>query len=174
MTTTDRSKRTLIERALLVSAFDYTDEVWWRMGEDDRERIDFYVRCSDVFAWGCSDVEEVTEENVGLLEQTVSEGEERLGRYRAYLAFTLFVARVRKERPQDAWYNQVIGTDSDEDAWWRERFDACGPERKQDFGNPHQRKPLRPANPCRFGSGGINPACELPKGHDGPHDPIAL
>lgn len=166
--------RTLNERVLRLSAFDYTEMVWWRLNEGDPERVDFYVPCNDVFAWGCADLEQVTEENIDLLEQTLREGEEQFGPYNADLAFTLFVARVRKMRPQDAWYNSALGKDSDEHGWWRERFDAAGPERAQDFGNPRARAALRPENPCGFGSGGLNPTCELPKGHDGGHDPIAF
>lgn len=166
--------KTLAERVLRVTAFEYCEDLWWRPNEADPEQIDFYINCNDVFAWACADVEQITEENIEVLESTFAQCEERLGKYRALWAAILFCARVRKERPQNAWYNLLLNTDSTEDAFWREQFDACGPERSVDFGNPHARKGLRPAHPCGFGSGGYNPTCELPKGHDGDHDPIAL
>jgi hypothetical protein len=51
----------------------------------------------------------------------------------------LFCARVRKMRPQGAWYAYCP------EAEWP-LFDACGPERGVDAGNPYAQgtyKPLR-------------------------------
>ena len=173
-TTSEAKNASLAERAMIATGFGYCDDLWWRMSDENPQTLQVFIRCSDLFIWGCADVEQITEENIDLLEQTFAECEERFGKYRAKWAGALFGARVRKMRPQDAWYNRIIGTNSDEDVAWRALFDATGEKRAQDFGNPQERQEPREANPCGFGSGGYNPTCTRPKGHEGEHRPIAL
>lgn len=68
---------------------------------DDPDSLFVAVTCPDVFAGGCSDVEQVTADNVELLEETISEME-RDHPDSAHLAPQLFCARVRGMRPQGA------------------------------------------------------------------------
>lgn len=117
---------TLALRVLRVFAFEYCSDVFWR--EDDGV-LSMHVQCSDVFFWGSSDSEEITGENVDLLEETFAECEVVFGRYQADEAGVLFVARVRGERPQGAYYANLGDA-------WTVLFDACGPEREVGFGNP--------------------------------------
>ncbi len=123
---------TFLERALRLSEFDYTDMIWWRINEygiqDDKVHV--FVNCNDFFHWACSDLEEITLDNIDLLESTIQECEEILGgKYRASDAFLLWCCRVREMRPQGAYYAHL-----DEELW--DLFDAAGPEREPGFGDP--------------------------------------
>lgn len=75
--------------------------------------------CSDVFETACSDVEEVTEENIALFIQTLNElrsiedqvqrigdGDDRDWAATSYVT-SLFAARVRRMRPLDAYRSQA-------------------------------------------------------------------
>jgi hypothetical protein len=108
------------------------DDVWWRT-DTEYAPITLMVNCNDLFFWGCSDCEEVTPENIELLEKTVKEVHDLTGTDR--YADALFVCRVRRMRPQGACYDErYIGPET---LW--PLYDACGPERKTDFGNPKAR-----------------------------------
>ena len=101
----------------LAAKYDITDELDW--GED----LNFYIRCNDVFAWGCSDAEDISEEDLPLLEQSLKDSEMH--------GTLLFCARKRKCRPQGAYYQYF-----DKDTEW-ELFNACGEEREVGLGNPY-------------------------------------
>lgn len=113
-------------RAMRVFAFEYTGDLFWRVDDDI---ISVMVNCSDVFMWGSSDSEVITSANIDLLESTFAECEAKFGKYNAIYAGELFCARMRKMRPQGAWYAGV-------DPEWFDLFNACGPERETGFGNP--------------------------------------
>lgn len=108
---------------------DLREELWWRF---DDNTLTFAVICNDVFAWAVADAEAITPDNVAVLEQAIAD-------IRAisdavpdlFHAGSLFAARVRKQRPQGAAYppNRAL---------WP-LFDACGPEREIDHGNPYPR-----------------------------------
>lgn len=112
-------------RVLRVFAFDWTEQVWWRT-DPEYAPVTFLVKCNDLFAWACADCEPITAENIDVLEQVAAElsddDKEFMGE--------LFAARSRKMRPQGACYKN-----------WpehiREMFNACGPDRSIDFGNPY-------------------------------------
>jgi len=112
-------------RVLRVFAFDKTEMVWWRTDEEYAP-VTFFVNCNDLFFWGCSDCEPITAENIELLERTAAEIHDD---HKQFMG-ELFVARWRKMRPQGACYKS-----------WpdhiKELFNACGPERSIDIGNPY-------------------------------------
>lgn len=114
-------------RALHLTGFDYTDQLWWR--EDDDGALRIFVPCSDFFAWATADVEEITDENISSLEATVAECEAIRGRWNGEDGFLLWCARERGMRPQGAYYANL-----DRDLW--HLFDACGGPRVVGLGNP--------------------------------------
>jgi len=133
-----------IERLLRLTAFEYCNTIWWRMGtaaqaedgswtEINRDRLHFFVDCSDVFAWGTADCEPIDlDTDLDTLEQAVGEAEALLGRYRGQDGFVLWVARKRRMRPQGGMYRHL-----DEELW--HLFDAAGPEREVGVLNPYPR-----------------------------------
>lgn len=90
------------------------------------EELKFFVDCSDFFFWATSDCEELTEEDLPLLNKSIEEaGDELTGAL-------LYCARKRKMRPQGAYYSILK-----KETW--HLFDACGEKREKDnklFGNP--------------------------------------
>lgn len=100
------------------------------------------IICSDVFFWGSADSETITEETFPDFLKAVDDckGSKEIGAW-------LYCARIRKERPQGAAYTFIA-----KDLW--PLFDACGPEREVEFGNPY--KP-----------GGYNPNRMVPLGENG-------
>lgn len=96
---------------------DGEPELWWRKSPV----LMLFVNCSDAFAWGCADLEQVTPDNVDVLERSVEEA--------GMDGALLFCARVRRMRPQGAMYKHIA-----EERW--PLFDACGPERATGLGNP--------------------------------------
>lgn len=136
---TDAERLAFVRRVL--AAFDRCDmhsDLWWRTGEryGGRQYDDpatFLVDCSDTFWWGTADCEEVTPENVGLLEQTFADLRVADGPGATVHIGDLFAARIRKMRPQGACYAKRYAP-----KLWP-LFDACGPERKVGLGNPYPR-----------------------------------
>jgi hypothetical protein len=119
-----------IIRALKVTEFEYCDELWWRTkNADGKSDLTLWINCSDIFYWGTSDAEKITNDNIDLLEQTVAEVQEIVGQWDADEAFVLWVSRVRGLRPQGAYYKGI-------DPRLRPLFDVAGPERKIDLFNP--------------------------------------
>lgn len=119
-----------VTRVMEIFSLSHADnygDLFWRV--DDGE-LKLYANVSDVFAWGGSDVEEITRETLPELEQAYADlkavGAEEF-------TAELYAARLRKMRPQGAYYP----TDAHES--WRRiyaLFDACGPERALGPGNP--------------------------------------
>lgn len=60
-------------RAFKLTEFQFTEEVFWRQNDKNPDQLDVYVDCSDVFAWGISDVEQITEDNIDILEETINQ-----------------------------------------------------------------------------------------------------
>lgn len=131
-----------ILRVLRVTAFDHCDDIWWRTDNDkggdpwpaprDYSPVTFFVNCNDLFYWASADCEEVTEDNIALLEQTYAECEEleknkpaEETKHASLYAEHLFCARSRKMRPQGACYKYYPEA-------LKPLFDACGPEREVD------------------------------------------
>lgn len=130
----------------IASDFKYDSLKRWITWRCDGEcaPVTFFVERNDLFYWGCADGEELTADNLRVLKQSgddlyaisqevagddeVSAAVERAGLMCAVPA--LFCARVRRMRPQGAYYSFVP-----ERAW--PLFDACGPEREVGVGNPY-------------------------------------
>lgn len=117
-------------RVLDAVAFDNCDMLWWRT-DGEYAPITFFVNCNDLFWWATSDAEDVTPENVHLLEESIKDVE-AIDDCSSW-ATSLFCCRSRKMRPQGAAYPK------DKRLW--PLFDACGPAREVDksgFGNPKE------------------------------------
>jgi hypothetical protein len=116
----------ILELLKLVAKADYTDAIWWTC---DNDELQFLVNCNDIFYWGCADAEEIsTTEDFALFEQS----------YRDCIALDsmsydwplLYCARKRNMRPQGTAYSSQIRKEV------HELFNAAGPEREINFGNP--------------------------------------
>lgn len=99
---------------------DY-DSWFWRV--DKQGNVKLMVNCSDFFDWGCADAEDITPENLHLLEQAYIDCDATTDdEYNVVYGNTLFAARARKMRPQKpcykGWSPQLV-----------ELFNQCGPER---------------------------------------------
>lgn len=114
-----------IIRVLRATAFDSCDGIWWRL-DDEGDKLQMYANCNDFFYWGCADGEEITTENVALLELARSQLEAIEEEMWTGL---LFCSIARQMRPQGAYYKHLP-----EKTW--PLFDVCGPLRETDMGNP--------------------------------------
>lgn len=126
----------------LFDRYDIHDLLFWRTGKrygggEFANPASFFVNCNDVFCWGTADLEEITPENIEVLEASLADCKAIDRVTGAIEAPHLFVARVRKMRPQGAMYPHI------NPALWP-LFDACGPEREVNCGNP-KRQPAPPA-----------------------------
>jgi len=96
-----------------------SDEVFW-----SQRRC--YVPLNDVFHWAVSDVEDLAASNAADFVQAHQDCKEA----KAYgFGSMLFACRVRKMRPQGAYYKHIP-----REVW--PLFDACGPERPAGPLNP--------------------------------------
>lgn len=126
-----------------LAQFNACESIWWRINADrssEATGLRVLVDCSDVFEWGTADCEEVSVENLAVLQQAVADmrratGSEYDGQSKAFL---LFCARVRQQRPQGAYYKCLTGRTDEITVKIRDLFDACGPEREVDILNPHK------------------------------------
>ena len=98
----------------------------WSRHDGAKERGSLWINCNDFFFWGCADAEDVTPENFPVLLQAMSDAD--LAGDASYGGL-LFCARVRQVRPQGCCYP------GNRSLW--PLFDACGPEREIDTGNPY-------------------------------------
>lgn len=102
-------------------------ELFWRY---DNDNVRFFIMCSDVFAWGTADCEELTPDNIHELRKA-HDDLCNIDPKHALLTGDLFAARMRKMRPQGAAYP------TNKEIW--PLLDACGPERELDALNPFGR-----------------------------------
>lgn len=117
------------------------EDVWWRT-DDEYAPITLMVNCNDLFFWGCSDCEEITRENLPMLETTFAElkamnkkdGEFYKETHLERCTPEVFCCRARKMRPQGACYDEKYYPK----AIWP-LFDSAGPERETGMGNPAAR-----------------------------------
>ena len=102
-----------------------SDGLHWKVAgtpRHDTRDMRLYAICSDVFYWGTADLEEITREDVALLERCAAD---LAGPEQAYLP-ELFAARKRGMRPMRSFCK-----DMDDEATVA-LFDACGPERTRE------------------------------------------
>ena len=102
------------------------DDLSWRM-DGEYAPIRFYINCGDLFYWATADAEDLTPDNITIMEQAIEDCK-KLVLWGTIYADSLFAARVRKMRPQKPAYPK-----NHPELW--PLYDACGPERtKQDEG----------------------------------------
>lgn len=110
---------------LEIFGFDWCDALFWRT---DAEYAPLYiaVNCSDIFAWGGSDLEEIHPEDIPDLRQAKADctAAGDAGDFAE-----LWCARKRKMRPQGAYYKYI-------EPPMRPLFDAAGPLREVNLLNP--------------------------------------
>jgi hypothetical protein len=99
--------------------------------EDDRAH--FSMACSDTFAWGCADAEDITPDDLPLLRQTFADLKAAEGHSEIWLA-ELYSARRRGMRPMNRWM-QVQRREGMNDAAYA-LFCAAGPERESTWTAP--------------------------------------
>lgn len=119
----------------LLAEHDLDGMVNWRC-DGEYAPISIFVRVHDTFGWGCADAEDLTIDNLSELERAIKDCVAIDPVCGALTACDLFAARLRHCRPQGAAYPK-------DKALWP-LFDACGPERPIDFGNPYAPGDYRP------------------------------
>lgn len=130
----DAERLAFTARVLAVfDRYDQHESLFWRTGEKYGGGVydtpaQFFARCSDLFYWGCADLEEITPGNVAVLEGAMADAKAADQVVGACHGGELFCCRVRGMRPQGAAYPPEV------ELW--PLFDACGPERPCDGGNP--------------------------------------
>lgn len=139
---------------------DQHDGFWWRANEPQYEPFKILINCNDLFYWACADAEEVTPDTLDVFERSIRDVgalHERWGKWlttnvrdgakkmsdpdappyvATSLGLLLYCARVRKMRPQGAFYDAFPPEVAD-------MFDAAGPEREAPgaaFGNTKRRE----------------------------------
>ncbi len=121
--TSTLEQATFVQKVLeLFEEFDEREKMFWSANNGATK---LYVLCNDFFWWAVADAEDITPKNVALLRACF---EELTGESREW-APLLFCARVRQLRPQGCCYPKeptLIAL-----------FDACGPKRAIDIGNPY-------------------------------------
>jgi hypothetical protein len=116
------STESLLRLLKIISDHDCCANVSWHF---DNSNIIFDVNCNDVFAWAVAEcVEIITDDDINLFETSLNDAGELDG-------CTLYCARKLQCRPQGACYNYI------ERKNWQ-LFNACGPEREINFGNPYK------------------------------------
>lgn len=95
-----------------------SEDVLWEMNEEDKSIV-FFVNCNDVFAWGSSDAEKITEDNIYIFEKACNDAKNSCDDGYAF-AGELFCCRIRKASPQKG-FMKVIPKDM------RQLFEECGP-----------------------------------------------
>jgi hypothetical protein len=126
-----------VRRVLMAFAGEACADLVWHA---DETGLHFSAECSDVFFWAYADLESITPATIDLLEQTRQDLLDATGGdHRALVELAdLYAARVRKMRPQGALMRHVLPS-----LW--PLYEACGPERAVEFGNPSP-WPRRPAD----------------------------
>lgn len=115
-------KRKKLTKAGILRLLSLTAKYDDTLGLSWTEDHHFYIICNDTLLWGCSDAEDVAcSADLDLLEQCYKD----IG---GIWGGTLYACRKAGMRPQGAAYPKEA------ELW--PLFDACGPEREVDIGNP--------------------------------------
>lgn len=110
-----------IRRVLETTQFWLCSSLFWRYDKDDE--LAFFITCNDVFYWGTADVEELTPDNIAVLEQAISDVKDTNENAEEW-ATDLFCARIRGMRPQRPYFKYL-----DDKPKLQALFLAAGPER---------------------------------------------
>lgn len=99
----------------LTATIDNTDCIWWRT-DGNYSPVSIFVNCHGQFEAGLADCEELTPQNIHLLEEAITE----VGPTEPSLYVPmLFCAKVRKKCPRIEMYQNSPSL--------REVFERCGP-----------------------------------------------
>lgn len=120
----------------ITSDYDARSDLWWHFDKDGA--CSLAIQCSDVFWWATCDAEQIKDSNIEILRQSFADAVAAHPHGDMYGA-ELFCARVRGMRPQGASY-------PDEPELWP-LFDACGPRRVVEHGNPKKHPADRTEKP---------------------------
>lgn len=101
-------------------------DLFWRV---EGGHVRFLANCSDTFEWATADAEEITPDDVDLLEQTLADLRAVSWEQDIWLS-ELYAARKRGLRPMNRWFSGGIAPGV------LELFAACGPERESTFLSP--------------------------------------
>lgn len=124
---------------------DQYESMLWRV---DGEKVTFALMCSDTFAWGCADAEEILPGDLPLLWQTWQDLKAVEAAHRGSQALCdlpeLYAARKRGMRPMNAWITTQDGTrkkpagTAPKPEWEpvKALFYAAGPERESTWTAP--------------------------------------
>jgi hypothetical protein len=107
---------------------DSTPLIW---SKDGNGRMTFAMVCSDTFAWGCADAEEIALEDLPMLRGCLDDLK-AAGDYSEVWLAELYCARKRGMRPMNRWM-QVHQAELGAAA---ALIEAAGPERESMFGAP--------------------------------------
>lgn len=110
----------------ILDDFDQHDDLYFRTGQrfgggSFAEPASFFINCNDLFYWATADLEEITPENIDLLEQSFADAKAAC-QFGELYGGALFAARSRGMRPQQPAYAQYP-------AEMHPLFDAAGPVR---------------------------------------------
>jgi hypothetical protein len=122
-------------QAVAKATWELDVEARWWADYTAADEVKCTLNCNDVFFWGCADSEAVEPADLPLLREAhgqlealpPEDGQKHHG-YTAY-AEVLYCAKKRQMRPQGALYETLPK------ATWP-LFNACGPHRPAEFGNP--------------------------------------
>jgi len=116
------SYETILRAFRIFNGFDgpSSDGLWWRTDEEYAP-VKLFVECNDLFYWGCSDCEELNDENIADLEAAAEDCKKLTKKWRD--AHLLFCCRQRKMRPQKPYFGYI-----QEEV--KPLFYAAGPERE--------------------------------------------
>ncbi len=104
----------------LAIAYLLKNKVLFCNNAKDPETICLYVNCSDVFAWGCSDAENITTDEILYLYKEVKKNP-RWGS-------TIWVCLKRNEQPQDP-----IVADMKKEGFWTEQLESLPKNKVDEF-----------------------------------------
>ena len=136
----------------LYNVFSLIPEFFGSLSSDE-----FFVRtdlktisviCSDIFVWGCADLEDIEgPDDLELLRQSMKDVQEVGGRTASH-GPELYCSRKRQMRPQGAFYKYLDVYDYKKDQprelnkeatqKLHDLFNAAGPEREVESGNPYK------------------------------------
>jgi len=97
------------------------------------------VNCNDLFGWAWADTEDLTIDNLNVLEQSIKDCEQIDSKIGFCHAPSLFCCRIRQMRPQGVAYPL-------EKEYWP-LFDNCGPKRDINLSNPYDKEEYRNKHP---------------------------
>lgn len=89
--------------------YDERQYLDWRT-DGEFAPVTFFVICNDLFCWGSADAQEITPDNIDLLEQAYKDASASTCIYGESYGGDLFAARCRKMLPQQA-YMDILPAD---------------------------------------------------------------